>query len=176
VLGYGERHGEWVRTETAPSSYIDANVIRRYFDVYRNCKSPAPPGRCSIRVSREIETTKLMNTQVLFSVTAALCIVCCFYGSGQMSSSLPPAVVSKGTKVRHLNILVEGAILNRIALLYCGILLLYQRHVHQALGGCRALAYCCHSQSLCLVPLGAHGCRNHCCTGFRCWHRKHLYV
>jgi hypothetical protein len=115
-------------------------------------------------------------TQVLFSVTAALCIVCCFYGSGQMSSSLPPAVVSKGTKVRHLNILVEGAILNRIALLYCGILLLYQRHVHQALGGCRALAYCCHSQSLCLVPLGAHGCRNHCCTGFRRWYRKHLYV
>jgi hypothetical protein len=37
--------------------------------------------------------------KVLFSVTAALCIVCCYYGSGQFARELPPATISKGIKV-----------------------------------------------------------------------------
>ncbi|KAF2134326.1 hypothetical protein P153DRAFT_331419 [Dothidotthia symphoricarpi CBS 119687] len=39
---------------------------------------------------------------VLFSVTAALCIVCCYYGAGQLSADLPVATKSKGTKLFYI--------------------------------------------------------------------------
>lgn len=41
----------------------------------------------------------LLTFQLLFTVTAALCIVCCFYGSGQFSRDLPPATMAIGIKV-----------------------------------------------------------------------------
>lgn len=37
--------------------------------------------------------------QLLYSVTASLCIVCSFLGSGQLAAALTPAVIQKGTKV-----------------------------------------------------------------------------
>jgi hypothetical protein len=40
--------------------------------------------------------------QILFSVTAALCIVCCYYGSGQSALVLPPLTTARGVKVRPL--------------------------------------------------------------------------
>ncbi|KAI4643561.1 hypothetical protein J4E93_006571 [Alternaria ventricosa] len=39
---------------------------------------------------------------ILFSVTAALCIVCCHYGSGQFARELPTVTISKGTKLFYI--------------------------------------------------------------------------
>ncbi|KAL1606013.1 hypothetical protein SLS59_003137 [Nothophoma quercina] len=39
---------------------------------------------------------------VLFSVTACLCIVCCFYGSGQKAKDLPAPTLSKGIKLFYV--------------------------------------------------------------------------
>ncbi|KAF1945262.1 hypothetical protein EJ02DRAFT_51235 [Clathrospora elynae] len=39
---------------------------------------------------------------VLFSVTAALCIVCCYYGSGQFARNLPPLTMAKGIKLFYI--------------------------------------------------------------------------
>jgi hypothetical protein len=38
--------------------------------------------------------------QVLFTVTASLCIVCTFLGSGQLAVDIPPEEQMKGVKVR----------------------------------------------------------------------------
>ena len=40
--------------------------------------------------------------QLLSSVTASICIVCSFYGSGQFSRDLPPATMAVGIKVSAL--------------------------------------------------------------------------
>lgn len=42
----------------------------------------------------------ITNPQVLFTVTAALCIVACYHGSGQRAKDLPPLTIAKGVKVR----------------------------------------------------------------------------
>ncbi|KAF2853525.1 hypothetical protein T440DRAFT_515652 [Plenodomus tracheiphilus IPT5] len=39
---------------------------------------------------------------LLFSVTAALCIVCCFYGSGQFARDIPPLTIAKGIKLFYI--------------------------------------------------------------------------
>ncbi|RMZ73388.1 cation-transporting atpase 4 [Pyrenophora seminiperda CCB06] len=39
---------------------------------------------------------------LLFSVTASLCIVCCFYGSGQLAKDLPPLAIQKGIKLFYI--------------------------------------------------------------------------
>ncbi|KAF2017903.1 hypothetical protein BU24DRAFT_161861 [Aaosphaeria arxii CBS 175.79] len=39
---------------------------------------------------------------VLFTVTASLCIVCCYYGSGQFSAVLPPLTMAKGVKLFYI--------------------------------------------------------------------------
>ncbi|KAH9863703.1 hypothetical protein J1614_009635 [Plenodomus biglobosus] len=39
---------------------------------------------------------------LLFSVTAALCIVCCFYGSGQSALDVPPLTAAKGIKLFYI--------------------------------------------------------------------------
>ncbi|KAF1830719.1 hypothetical protein BDW02DRAFT_88146 [Decorospora gaudefroyi] len=39
---------------------------------------------------------------VLFTVTAALCIVCCYYGAGQFASELPALTTSKGIKLFYI--------------------------------------------------------------------------
>ncbi|KAH8816708.1 hypothetical protein F5884DRAFT_230253 [Xylogone sp. PMI_703] len=36
---------------------------------------------------------------LLFTVTASLCIVCCFYGSGQLAAALQPSDIMQGTKL-----------------------------------------------------------------------------
>lgn len=40
-----------------------------------------------------------ISDQLLYSVTCALVIVCCFYGAGQLSEDLSPPVIMYGTKV-----------------------------------------------------------------------------
>jgi hypothetical protein len=47
-------------------------------------------------------TNALMLSQALFTVTSSLCIVCCFYGSGQLAAVLEPRDIMRGTKVRTL--------------------------------------------------------------------------
>lgn len=39
---------------------------------------------------------------ILFSVTAALCIVCSYYGSGQFARNLPPFTIAKGIKLFYI--------------------------------------------------------------------------
>ncbi|KAJ4987870.1 hypothetical protein SVAN01_06600 [Stagonosporopsis vannaccii] len=39
---------------------------------------------------------------ILFSVTACLCIVACFYGSGQKANDLNPLTISKGIKIFYI--------------------------------------------------------------------------
>ncbi|KAF1846784.1 uncharacterized protein K460DRAFT_367531 [Cucurbitaria berberidis CBS 394.84] len=39
---------------------------------------------------------------ILFSVTAGLCIACCYYGSGQFSRDLPPLTRAKGIKLFYI--------------------------------------------------------------------------
>ncbi|EDU45539.1 hypothetical protein PtrSN002B_000696 [Pyrenophora tritici-repentis] len=39
---------------------------------------------------------------ILFSVTAALCIVCCYYGSGQLAKDLPQLTIMKGVKLFYI--------------------------------------------------------------------------
>jgi hypothetical protein len=41
----------------------------------------------------------LTYLQLLFTVTASLCIVCSFYGSGQMADALPASTKMRGIKV-----------------------------------------------------------------------------
>lgn len=41
-----------------------------------------------------------IQPQILYSVTCALVIVCCFYGAGQHSKDLTPPVIMHGTKVK----------------------------------------------------------------------------
>lgn len=41
-----------------------------------------------------------IQPQILYSVTCALVIVCCFYGAGQLSKDLSPPVIMHGTKVK----------------------------------------------------------------------------
>lgn len=40
------------------------------------------------------------SIQLLYTVTASLCIVCCYYGSGQLSAVLSKTDIMNGTKVR----------------------------------------------------------------------------
>lgn len=47
-------------------------------------------------------TNALMLSQLLFTVTSSLCIVCCFYGSGQLAAVLKTSDIMRGTKVRTL--------------------------------------------------------------------------
>ncbi|KAF2703584.1 hypothetical protein K504DRAFT_391806 [Pleomassaria siparia CBS 279.74] len=39
----------------------------------------------------------------IFTVTSGLCIVCCYYGSGQFAIDLPPATMAKGIKMFYIN-------------------------------------------------------------------------
>ena len=47
-------------------------------------------------------TNVLMLSQLLFTVTSSLCIVCCFYGAGQLAAALKTGDIMHGTKVRTL--------------------------------------------------------------------------
>lgn len=52
-----------------------------------------------------------IQPQILYSVTCALVIVCCFYGAGQLSEDLTPPVIMHGTKVKipRRSVLLMGA-------------------------------------------------------------------
>jgi hypothetical protein len=41
----------------------------------------------------------LIPPQLLYTVTASLCIVCCFLGSGQLAAALQSSDIVRGTKV-----------------------------------------------------------------------------
>ncbi|XPS77413.1 hypothetical protein M3J09_009439 [Ascochyta lentis] len=61
--------------------------------------------RVCVRVWRKIlgmDDYLMLIGLVLFSVTASLCIVCCFYGSGQFAKDLPPLTLSKGIKTFYV--------------------------------------------------------------------------
>lgn len=45
---------------------------------------------------------ELMILQLFFTVTASLCIVCCYLGSGQLAAALQPGDIMRGTKVPTL--------------------------------------------------------------------------
>lgn len=62
-------------------------------------------GIVSVQASVCRKHSRLLMWQLLFSVTASLCIVCSFYGSGQLSSDLPAETRAVGTKVSALVIL-----------------------------------------------------------------------
>ena len=47
-------------------------------------------------------TDVVILSQLLFTVTSSLCIVCCFLGSGQLAAALKPSDIERGTKVRTL--------------------------------------------------------------------------
>lgn len=51
--------------------------------------------------------------KVLFTVTAAGCIVCCFYGSGQLAATLPASTKMKGIKVYICLLQGESILLHR---------------------------------------------------------------
>jgi hypothetical protein len=53
-----------------------------------------------------IVASKLMFVcaQVLFSVTAGLCIACSHYGSGQFARNLPPLAMAKAIKVCFIDV------------------------------------------------------------------------
>lgn len=46
-------------------------------------------------------------SQLLFTVTSCLCIVCSFLGSGQLAASIPPNEMMKGVKVRNRSSSIE---------------------------------------------------------------------
>ncbi|KAH8649746.1 hypothetical protein BGZ60DRAFT_389470 [Tricladium varicosporioides] len=58
--------------------------------------------RVGVRVSRKAlgSDDYLMGVGLLlFTVTASLCIVCCFYGSGQLAAALDTSDIQRGTKL-----------------------------------------------------------------------------
>ncbi|KAM0258022.1 hypothetical protein ACHAQJ_004065 [Trichoderma viride] len=58
--------------------------------------------RMSVRVWRKAsgwDDILMFIGLLLFTVTASLCIVCCFYGSGQLAANLPPIAIMRGTKL-----------------------------------------------------------------------------
>jgi len=48
------------------------------------------------------------SLQLLFTVTASLCIVCVFYGSGQFTATINPVDNAKGIKVCVLGVLLPS--------------------------------------------------------------------
>ncbi|EED21068.1 conserved hypothetical protein [Talaromyces stipitatus ATCC 10500] len=58
--------------------------------------------RVGVRVWRKalgLDDYLMLFGLLLYTVTASLCIVCCFYGSGQLSAAIPAAERMKGTKL-----------------------------------------------------------------------------
>lgn len=43
-----------------------------------------------------------MISQLLYTITSSLCIVCCFLGSGQLAAALQKSDIMRGTKVTTL--------------------------------------------------------------------------
>ncbi|KAF1925215.1 uncharacterized protein M421DRAFT_424012 [Didymella exigua CBS 183.55] len=61
--------------------------------------------RLGVRVWRKVlgmDDYLMLVGLVLFSVTACLCIVSCFYGSGQKAKDLKPLTISKGIKTFYI--------------------------------------------------------------------------
>ncbi|KAL6867082.1 hypothetical protein J3F83DRAFT_739931 [Trichoderma novae-zelandiae] len=59
-------------------------------------------GRISVRFWRKSagwDDILMLIGILLFTVTACLCIVCCFLGSGQLAAALKPSEIMKGTKL-----------------------------------------------------------------------------
>jgi hypothetical protein len=98
--------------------------LGRRFHAYRYCM-------CSELAQSEWFAN--ISSQVLFSVTAALCIVCTHYGSGQFARNVPPLTMAKGIKVCPSSLLphVQCETDWDLAFLHRRILLCRQRYVHQ---------------------------------------------
>ncbi|KAF2028483.1 hypothetical protein EK21DRAFT_90611 [Setomelanomma holmii] len=63
------------------------------------------PMRVGVRIWRKawgMDDYFMLIGTVLFSVTAGLCIACCYYGSGQFSKDLPPLTIAKGVKLFYV--------------------------------------------------------------------------
>ncbi|KAH6611915.1 hypothetical protein C7974DRAFT_87346 [Boeremia exigua] len=61
--------------------------------------------RICVRVGRKVfgaDDYLMVAGQILFTVTACLCIVCCFYGSGQKAKDLSPLSIARGIKIFYI--------------------------------------------------------------------------
>lgn len=89
--------------------------------------------------------------QLLFTVTASLCIVCCYLGSGQLAAVIPPPEIMRGTKVRPFSLIrlrVEQSwnlTLTKKELLHRRVLLLLRHRLHQ-------VQHRSHSPPDCRIP------------------------
>ncbi|KAI8933816.1 hypothetical protein NX059_009518 [Plenodomus lindquistii] len=61
--------------------------------------------RAGVRIWRKaagLDDVLMFVGIILFTVTAALCIVCCFYGSGQFAREVPPLTLAQGIKLFYI--------------------------------------------------------------------------